>query len=138
VTRMPVAAPRTPLTRAVRKGALLLVVAALFLPFGVPRFLGGDDAPARANADARFATLCRDRGGTPEIGQGRRGCTIRYHGQVYVMDAITPNGFDADTARFQRQGCELARHAARAATGVAKRQVSFVYHLKTGVCEHRR
>jgi hypothetical protein len=126
---------RAPLSRAARRGGLLLVVAVLFLPFGVPRWLGGDDAPARTNADARFATLCRDRGGSPETGRDRLACVVRYSGHVYVMDAITPDGFDADTARFQRQGCELAQREAEAS---GQRRASFVYHPRTGICEHRR
>jgi hypothetical protein len=51
------------------------------------------------------------------------------------MDAITPNGFDEDTARFQRQGCDEARREQKASTG-GRRQI-FVYHPTTGVCEHR-
>jgi hypothetical protein len=46
------------------------------------------------------------------------------------MDAITPHGFDADTAQFQRAGCEQAQHT-------AARGETFVYHPTTGVCEHR-
>ena len=128
--------PRTPLSGAARKGGLLLVVAVLFLPFGVPRWLSGDDAPARSNGVARLAALCRDRGGTPVTALGQRACTVRYGGRIYVMDAITPDGFDEDTARFQRQGCKEARREARASAGAGRRRLSFVYHPKTGVCEH--
>jgi hypothetical protein len=66
-----------------------------------------------------------------------RVCTVRYGSQVYVMDAITPKGFDDDTARFQRQGCSLARHEQAAAGARGATRASFVYHPDTGVCEHR-
>jgi hypothetical protein len=138
VTRVSVGTLRTPLSRAARKGGLLVVVAVLFLPFGVPRWLAGDAAPARSNGAARFATLCREHGGTPAKTRGRQACLVRYGGRVYLMDAITPDGFDEDTARFQRQGCELARRQARAAAASGQRRAAFVYHPTTGVCEHRR
>ena len=48
------------------------------------------------------------------------------------MDAVTPTGFDEDTAGFQKQGCEQARRDA----SPGERTV-FVYHPTTGVCEHR-
>jgi hypothetical protein len=60
-------------------------------------------------------------------------CTVRYGDNVYRMDAVTPSGFDQDTAGFQRQGCEEAQREAKA----AGRGRTFVYHPDTGVCEHR-
>jgi hypothetical protein len=126
---------------AARKVWLVLVLVAVFLTVGVPRWLADDDAPVSSDADARFSMVCRDHGGTPATsasatsGAGRR-CTVRYGRQVYLMDAITPDGFDEDTARFQRQGCEEADREQRASSGSGHRQ-SFVYHPATGVCERR-
>lgn len=119
--------------------ALLIV----FLTVGLPRFLQTDSGPAgSSNPDANFTKLCRQHGGTPATAPGssastpaQRSCTVRYGGHVYRMDAITPNGFDRDTARFQRQGCDEARREQAQSTG-GGRQV-FVYHSTTGVCEHR-
>jgi hypothetical protein len=125
-----------------RKSGLILVLALLFLPFGVPRWIAGDGAPAGSDADATLAKLCRDHGGTPRRPPGsgtrtkaQRVCTVRYGSRVYVMDAITRDGFDEDTARFQRQGCDEARRAQRASTARGHRRQSFVYHPTTGVCE---
>jgi hypothetical protein len=120
-----------------RKACLLLGLVVVFLTLGVPRFLGGDPAPVNSHTAANFTTLCRDHGGTPAATPGtgpaaapQRFCTVRYGGRVYRMDAITPNGFDADTARFQRTGCEDEQRA-------AGHPHAFVYHPTTGVCEHR-
>jgi hypothetical protein len=120
-----------------RKPYLLLGLVVVFLTLGVPRFLGGDPAPVNSHTAANFTTLCRDHGGTPTATPGtgpaaapQRFCTVRYGGRVYRMDAITPNGFDADTARFQRTGCEDEQRA-------AGHPHAFVYHPTTGVCEHR-
>ena len=127
-----------------RKGVLVVVLALFFLPFGVPRFLNRDSAPDGSQAAAAFAKLCRDHGGTPAAGPRSAGtqaepvCTVRYGGRVYRMDAITSRGFDADTARFQRQGCEEAQRQQNASTGRGKSRRSFIYHPDTGVCEHRQ
>jgi hypothetical protein len=117
---------------------------AVFLTFGVPRWLAGDVAPDDSSGDVRFAKVCRGHGGTLTAQPGsraktatRRLCTVRYGGHVYVMDAITPGGFDEDTARFQRQGCDEARRQQRASAGPGAQRRSFVYHPATGVCEHR-
>jgi hypothetical protein len=111
------------------KRLLLTTLAlAVFLTAGVPRFLAGDVAPTASQARAGFAELCRHHGGTP-AGGPQAVCTVRYGRDVYRMDAITDRGFDADTARFQRQGCELARQRDHRRT--------FVFHPATGVCEHR-
>jgi hypothetical protein len=122
---------------AVRKGWLILAIVPVFLALGVPRWLAGDDHPAGSPTAASFANLCRQHGGTPATTPGagtaaapQQFCTVRYGGRVYRMDAITPNGFDADTARFQRAGCEQEQSA-------AARPQTFVYHPTTGVCEHR-
>jgi len=126
------------------KAGLAIVLAVLVLPLGVPRFLAGNDTAASSRVAARvFTKVCRDHGGTPAARTltgataPERVCTVRYGGQVYVMDAITAKGFDADTARFQRQGCTLARHEQGAAGARGGTRASFVYHPDTGVCEHR-
>ena len=123
---------RAPLGGFARRGWLLLVVVVVFLTFGVPRWLAGDVGETTSHGTADFTKLCREHGGTPARG-AQPVCTVRYGGQVYRMDAITPAGFDADTARFQRQGCELAR---REQQGSGRRE-SFIYHPTTGVCERR-
>jgi hypothetical protein len=133
---------RRPLGGTALKAILVLVFVALFLTVGVPRWLS-DDAPLRGpgGGDSNFATVCRDHGGTPAApGAGTGGtdqrCTVRYGGRVYLMDAITPKGFDEDTARFQRQGCEEAERQERASTSPGPRR-RFIYHADTGVCERR-
>jgi hypothetical protein len=124
----------------IRKAGLMLVLAVALLPFGVPRWFAGGGHTSGSHPAVDVSQLCRDHGGTPgrAPGSGTSGtaqgfCTVRYGGQVYVMDAITPAGFDADTARYQRQGCGDARRTAKAA---GSRRV-FIYHPDTGVCEHR-
>jgi hypothetical protein len=122
------------LSGATRSGCLMLCLVAVFLTVGVPRWLAGDAGPARSHADVGLWKLCRDHGGTPTTAAGSeagRVCTVRYGRQVYVMDAITHDGFDEDTARYQRQGCEEARREQRAP------RPSFIYHPTTGVCERR-
>jgi hypothetical protein len=121
----------------VRKGWWILALVPVFLTFGVPRWFAGDAPPAATPTAASFTKLCREHGGTPATTPGtgtaaaaQRFCTVQYGGRVYRMDAITPNGFDADTARFQRAGCEQEQRA-------AARRRTFVYHPTTGVCEHR-
>jgi hypothetical protein len=126
-----------------RKAVLVLVFVGLFLTIGVPRWLAGDHGPASPNGDGAFAKLCRDHGGTPRstpasgTSAAQQVCTVRYGQTVYRMDAVTPNGFDEDTAAFQRQGCEEARREERAASDAGERRRTFVYHPDTGVCEHR-
>jgi hypothetical protein len=134
---------RQRLTNAAPKIGLALVLVGVFTTFGVPRWLAGDVAPVDQNADANFSKVCRDHGGTPattpDSGTSTEDqrCTVRYGRRVYLMDAITPEGFDEDTARFQRQGCEEARRQQRASTAPGHRRESFVYHPTTGVCERR-
>jgi hypothetical protein len=106
----------------VRTAGLLLGFVILFLTFGVPRPLAGDVA-----RHPDVAQLCRAHGGTPRA----RACVVRYAGRVYLMDAITPDGFDEDAARYQRQGCEAARREQP-----TPRQ-AVIYHPSTGVCERR-
>jgi hypothetical protein len=138
VSRRP---PRSNAAR--RRWLLVLALVIVFLTLGVPRWLAGDDAPDGSHADANFAKVCRDHGGTPRTASGagtstepQRFCTVRYGGRVYRMDAITPNGFDEDTARFQRQGCEQAR-SEQSASAPGQHRESFIYHADTGVCERR-
>jgi hypothetical protein len=121
-----------------RRGWLLIVLVVVFLTFGVPRWLlNGDAAPAGSHAGASFAQLCREHGGTPATDGGDQRCTVRYGRHVYLMDAITPAGFDEDTARYQRQGCELASREEGSLTAPGQRRRAFVYHPLTGVCERR-
>jgi hypothetical protein len=117
-------------------GVAFLVI---FLTVGVPRFFAVDDSSVRSDGSVDFSKLCRDHGGTPSHGTGTSTqpvCNVTYGGEVYRMDAITPKGFDADTAAFQKQGCEEAQRQEKAeGAGAPKR--TFVYHADTGVCEHR-
>ncbi len=121
--------------------ALTILFAVVLVPFGVPRWLDHGAPPARANTNAAFAKLCRAHGGTPDMkladatGTGQR-CTVRYGRSVYMMDAVTVHGFDADTAHYQRAGCRQAAREAKSATarGHGPR---FVYHPVTGVCERQ-
>jgi hypothetical protein len=123
----------------VRTAAVVVAFMAVFLTVGVPRFLAGDDSSVGSHGEVDFAKLCRDHGGTPSKGTGAAAepvCTVRYGRNVYRMDAITPNGFDPDTASFQRQGCEEAQREQKA-QGAGGTETTFVYHPTTGVCEHR-
>ena len=131
---------RRMLGAGVRNGLLVLGLVAVFLTFGLPRWLAGDDAHVATRSDSSFAALCRAHGGTTVLPSpsgptgGQPFCTVRYGPHVYRMDAITPAGFDDDTARFQRQGCQLANQRD---TGSGKRRWTYVYHPRTGVCERR-
>jgi hypothetical protein len=134
----------TRLGTAVRKGCLLLLLAVVFLPFGVPRWLDQDAPPVSSHPDGDLSTLCLDHGGTPRTTpapgtntEARSFCTVRYGRYDYVMDAITAAGFDKDTARYQRQGCDEARRQERALNARQRRRRSFIYHPTTGVCERR-
>ena len=106
-----------------RRRWLLAALVVVFLTLGLPRWLAGDVAPAARNPQAEFSKVCREHGGTPHTAER---CAVRYGERVYLMDAISADGFDEDTARYQRQGC---------AAGRPRR--AFVYHSKTGVCERR-
>ena len=124
-----------------RKGWLVIAFVVVFLTVGLPRFLNDDDAsPTSSDPTAAFTKVCREHGGTPRTqGSGTNAppeqfCTVSYGGRVYRMDAITARGFDRDTAKFQRQGCEQA--AGQAGDGGDDDQ-RFVYHPTTGVCERR-
>lgn len=128
-----------------RKALLVLLLAVVLLPFGVPRFLNPeDDSSPAGSGDVKFARVCRNHGGTPRILPGtgagdesQRSCRVRYGRRVYVMDAVTPDGFDTDSAKFQRQGCAEARRRAKAAPGSGDAGEMFIYHPTTGVCEKR-
>ena len=124
-----------------RRSALVLALAVLLVPFGVPRVLERAPAPTTSRAGASFAALCRNHGGTPTTttttaaGSAQRACVVRYGRRVYRMDAITLAGFDEDAAHFQRRGCVEARQRAPRTSG--GRGVRFVFHSATGVCERR-
>ena len=121
-----------------RRGALILALAVLLIPLGVPRVLDRAHTPTKVQAAASFAALCRNHGGSPTTtaaGLAQRACVVRYGRRVYRMDAITPAGFDEDAARFQRRGCREARRHARRESG--GQGVRFVFHPATGVCERR-
>ena len=120
-----------------RRGALVLALAVVLVPFGVPRMLDRASAPPTSRAGSRFAAVCRDHGGTPApaAGSTQRACFLRYGRRVYRMDAITPRGFDVDAAHFQRRGCAQARR--RATPASAERGGTFVFHPATGICERR-
>jgi hypothetical protein len=122
---------------AARRSALVLALAVLLVPLGVPRVLDRTSAPLPSRAGPGFAALCREHGGTPTTtaGSARGACVVRYRRHDYRMDAITPRGFDEDSARFQRQGCALARQRAPRASG--ERGETFVFHPATGICERR-
>ena len=128
------------LSARARNALLMLGFVAVFLTFGLPRFLAGDVSSGPTQSAAGFARLCREHGGTPGTASNatapsQQVCTVRYGRRVYRMDAITPSGFDADTAHYQRQGCEAAERAKKASG--ARGGPFFVYHATTGVCEHR-
>ena len=106
-----------------RRAWLLAALVVAFLTVGVPRWLAGDVARVAPNPEATFTKVCREHGGTPGT---KERCAVRYGDRVYLMDAISADGFDEDTARYQRMGCAQGR----------PRQ-AFVYHPKTGVCERR-
>jgi hypothetical protein len=134
----------TPYGTAARKGCLLLLLSVAFLPLGVPRWLNHDAPPVGPHAGVKLSTLCVDHGGTPRTTRAagtnttaRSFCTVRYGRREYVMDAITIAGFDEDTARYQRQGCDEARRAQRALNASPRGRRSFIYHPTTGVCERR-
>jgi hypothetical protein len=123
-----------PLDSAARKAGLVLVLAVVIvLVFGVPRWFEGGAPPEGSDANVSLSKVCREHGGTITA---QRYCAVRYGRRVYRMDAITPRGFDEETARFQRQGCEEAnrRQPSSAAPG---QRPSFVYHPISGVCERR-
>jgi hypothetical protein len=128
----PDAAPRRVRGGTARRAAIALVAVAVFLTLGLPRWLQHDSGSGAGDPAATFAKVCRDHGGTIGSTGGQPRCTVRYGGTVYLMDAVTPTGFDEDTAGFQKQGCQQARADAAAGSSTV-----FVYHPTTGVCEHR-
>jgi hypothetical protein len=130
-------ARRRQLTIPGRKAWLVVAFIAVFLTVGVPRWIAGDQKGTGSPTAAAFTKLCRQHGGTPHdppagtAASAQQFCTVRYGATEYRMDAITPRGFDEDTAKFQRQGCEQAQ------SEPGRHGVTFVYHPDTGVCEHR-
>jgi hypothetical protein len=119
-------------------GIVLIAVAALVL---VQR-AGGE---ALTPTDKRFATVCRDHGGTPTFAPGSgdyvkdaRDCTVEYGGDDYEMYAVHPEGFSAREAEGARRACVLlARQkridAGRDAAAVGSTRV--VWHPRSGICE---
>src|SRR2546423_1618723 len=114
---------RLRLSNGARNGLLMLGLVLVFLTFGVPHWLAGDVGPIATPNETSFSKLCRDHGGTPATTavagtqtKAQQVCTVRYGRHVYRMDAITPAGFDTDTAHFQRQGCVEADRAQSAST----------------------
>ena len=134
---------RTRLTTVARRGWPLPVLVIAFLTLGLPHRLAGTGGPPASNSEAAFAKLCRAHGGTPTKtslstanAKARHLCIVRYEGRVYVMDAVTPQGWDKDTARLQHVGCEQAQRR-QASNASRKSRPTFVYRPTTGVCEQR-
>jgi hypothetical protein len=115
-----------------RRAVFVVAAVAVFLTLGLPRWLQHDSGSGPSDGAATFAKVCRAHGGTVGRSGGQQRCTVRYGRTVYLMDAVTPTGFDQDTAGFQKQGCEQARRDASPG-----QRTTFVYHPTTGVCEHR-
>jgi hypothetical protein len=127
-----VPAPRRLLGGTTRRAVLVVAAVAVFLTIGLPRWLQQDAGSGAGSPAATFAKVCRDHGGTLGRSAGQQRCTVRYGRTTYLMDAVTPTGFDEDTAGFQKQGCQQARTDAAPGS-----KTVFVYHPTTGVCEHR-
>jgi hypothetical protein len=133
---------RIRLVAIARKGWPLPLLVIAFLTLGIPRWLAGEGRSATRNGDAIFTRLCHERGGTlvttpasPSVPAVQRHCVVRYAGNEYVIDAVTPHGWDRDAAALQRGGCEEADR--QASTAPRKSRVRFIYHPNTGVCERR-
>jgi len=131
-TEAPAPPRRGLLGGAGRRAVLGVLAVAAFLTIGLPRWLQHDTRPVVSGSAATFAKVCRSHGGTLAVAAGQQRCTVTYGGEKYLMDAVTPNGFDEDTAGFQRQGCDQARRDEPAGSSRV-----FVFHPDTGVCEHR-
>jgi hypothetical protein len=123
-----------------RTAWLVPVLVIAFLTVGVPRWLTDNGRPAIRDGAAMFTAVCRQHGGTlvstpasASVPTVPHSCVVRYGRSDYVMDAVTPHGWDTDAARLQREGCGDA--ARRASTARPKSRVRFVYHSFTGVCE---
>jgi hypothetical protein len=126
-----------------RRAWLLPVLLIAFLTLGLPQWLVGGGGPDAPNTEEAFVNLCRAHGGSPTKKArsaanptARHLCVVRYADRVYVMDAVTPHGWDQDTARYQRVGCEQARRR-QGADASRKSRPTFVYRPTTGVCEQR-
>ena len=141
-TRSTGASRRMRLIAVARRAWPLPVLVIAFLTVGVPHWLAGDGHPAARDGTAIFTELCRQRGGTLVMTPAaasvvvRRHCVVRYGGSEYVMDAVTPSGWDRDAAALQREGCQAADR--QASTAPRKSRIRFVYHPATGVCERGR
>jgi hypothetical protein len=120
-----------------RRTWLIPVLVIAFLTLGLPRFLVDHGPPDAARVATIFANLCRDHGGTVATGETEPLCTVRYGETVYRMDAVTPDGWDADAAHYERVGCETAQRQ-QDALGREKAKVAFVFHRDTGICERRQ
>ncbi len=134
---------RTRLITVARRAWLLPVLVVAFLTLGLPHRLVGNGGPDASNIAEPFAKLCRAHGGTPTKKSvsaanptARHLCIVRYGDRAYVMDAVTPQGWDQDTAHYQRMGCEQARRR-QLSNAARKTRPTFVYRPTTGVCEQR-
>src|SRR6478672_4187880 len=134
---------RTRLITVARRAWLLPVLMIAFLTVGLPSWLVGEGRPAAPDGAAIFVKLCRERGGTlvttppsAAVPRVERNCVVHYAGTEYVMDAVTPHGWDGESARLQQSGCE---DADRQGSIVPRNlRTRFVYHPTTGVCERGR
>ena len=92
---------RTRLITVARRAWLLPVLVVAFLTLGLPHRLVGNGGPDASNIAEPFAKLCRAHGGTPTKKSvsaanptARHLCIVRYGDRAYVMDAVTPHGWD--------------------------------------------
>ncbi len=103
---------------------------------------------AQSPADASFARVCRDHGGTPSFAPGSgdyvkdaRSCQIAYGGERYEMYAVHPEGFSEREAADARHACTLLARQRRldaaraAAAGTDTDAVRVVWHARSAICE---
>jgi hypothetical protein len=123
-----------------RRAWALAVLVTAFLTVGVPRWLAGDGQSAVPSGTETFTKLCRGRGGTLQpasVASPQPHCVVRYGGTEYVMDAVTPHGWDQDAAALQQDGCAEAERL-QASTTSGELRMTFIFHPATGVCERTR
>jgi hypothetical protein len=120
-----------------RRGLAVVLAAAVLVAAGVAfAASSGEDVDP---ADARFARLCRERGGEPSLAPGSgdyvkdaRKCEVRYGGHTYEMYALTAEGFDEREAADQRRSCALLARQEKDIPGAPRRRV---FHPDTAICE---